>query len=358
MNDFHSYKPGMSIGEIRRQYGLKKIIKLASNENPLGPSKKAVSAYKEAAKMLFRYPESRSVELRQAIAEVHKRDFGEVIIGSGSDEIIELLAKTYLSPQDEIVVSASSFMQYGIAARLMGAGVVTVPMKDMKHDLMGMAAAVTGRTKLLFIANPNNPTGTYNTYSEVDRFLGALPERVLPVFDEAYFEYAALNNDYPSVIGEFFRSRPLVVLRTFSKIYGLAGLRVGYGIAPEWCVADMDRIRPPFNVSIPAQVAALAALSDASHVKKSIALNQKERARVQSELEKMNFEVVPSAANFLLFKVTPYTGRNLFEQLLHHGIIARAVDEYGLRDYLRITIGEKSENTQFLEALREVVNKK
>jgi histidinol-phosphate aminotransferase len=317
-----------------------------------------MKAYKQAVNELYHYPESRSVDLRGALAQKFKLDIGEVIIGAGSDEIIELLAKTFLTPADDIVVSASAFMQYRLAANLMGAGVTTIPMKDLKHDLLAMASAVTKRTKLLFIANPNNPTGTYNTVSEIEKFLSVLSPHVLPVFDEAYFEYACVHSDYPSMIEDFYRKRPLVVLRTFSKIYGLAGLRVGFGVAPETCVAQMDKIRPPFNVSIPAQTAAFAAMSDISHVKKSVSLNEREKKFVTDELTNRGFEVVPSIANFVLFRTAPMMkGRLVFEELLNKGIITRSVDEYGLPDYLRVTIGNHKENEFFLEALREVVKK-
>lgn len=357
LEQFDIYKPGLSVQQIRRQLGLRHVIKLASNECALGPSKRAVAAYKKISDELFRYPESRSVDLRGAVAERYRRDLSEVIIGNGSDEIIELLAKAYLTPQDEVIVSASAFLQYRIAAQLMGAKVVTVPMRGFKSNLDGMAAAVNGRTKLIFIANPNNPTGTYNTTDEVERFLSNLPERVLPVFDEAYFEYAAVNEDYPSTILDFFKRRPIVVLRTFSKVYGLAGLRVGYGVAPEWCVSDLDKVRPPFNVSVPAQAAAQAALGDLKHVKAAVDLNTSEREKLAAELKKMNFDVVPSAANFVLFNVEPKSGYWVFEELLRKGIIARSVDEYGLPGYLRVTVGRPSENKKFLEALREVVSK-
>ncbi len=357
LEKFLVYRPGLSVDQIRRQYGLRNVIKLASNENTLGPSPKAVKAYKKTADALARYPETRSIDLRGAVAQKHKLDIGHVIIGNGSDEIIELLAKAFLRPEDEVVVSASAFLQYRIAANLMGAGVVTVPLKDMKHDLVGMANAITPRTKLLFIANPNNPTGTYNTVNEVERFLSMLPASVLPVFDEAYFEYASVEPDYPSMIEDYFRKRPMVVLRTFSKIYGLAGLRVGYGVAPEGCVVEMDKIRPPFNVAKPAQAGALAALEDAAHISKSVKLNQSEKKFLNDELINLGFEVVPSAANFILFKVSPLKGRAVFEGLLHHGLIARSVDEYGLPEYLRVTAGTRGENKSFLEALKKVTNK-
>jgi histidinol-phosphate aminotransferase len=350
------YVPGMSLEQIRRQYGLTKVIKLASNENPLGPSPKGVKAYKAVAENLFRYPDSRGVDLRRLIAEDFRRDVQEVIIGAGSDEIIELLAKAYLTPSDEVVVSESSFLQYRIAAELMGARVISVPQKNLRQDLLGLSAACTKRTKFVFIANPNNPTGTYNNRAEVEAFLLALPANVVPVFDEAYYEYAQTEPDYPSIIEEFFRIRPMVVLRTFSKAYGLAGLRVGYGVAHETFVRTLDKIKPPFNVSVPAQAAAAAAFLDEAHIKRTVKMNSAEKAFLAKELSAMNFTVVPSAANFLLFQVKPWTGRLLFERLLRLGFVARSVDEYGLPEYLRVTVGQPKENKLFLKALREVVN--
>ncbi|MFN0118421.1 MAG: histidinol-phosphate transaminase [Elusimicrobiota bacterium] len=354
LKNFQAYKPGISILEIQRRYGLKNVIKLASNENPNGSSSKAISAYKKATDVFSRYPESRSTDLRSALAEAHKRDIGELIIGAGSDEIIELLAKAFLTPDDEVIVSASAFLQYKIAAHLMGAKVIEVPVKDLKHNLEGMLEAVSSQTKFIFIANPNNPTGTYNNYDEVEFFIKNLPDHVIPVFDEAYFEYAKLASDYPSVVEDFYKKRPMVVLRTFSKVYGLAGLRVGYGIAPEKIIEELDKIRPPFNVSVPAQMAALAAFRDESFVKKSVESNSIEKNRLQAQLEKMGFECVPSVTNFILFRVGPRKGRSLFEKLLEKGVIARSVDEYNLPDYLRVSIGTKKENTIFLEALSEV----
>lgn len=352
------YKPGLSIENIKRQYGLSRVIKLASNENPLGPSPKGLAAYKKCADNIFRYPESQSIDLRRLIASKFRLDLENVIVGNGSDEIIELLAKAYLAPFDEVIVSESAFLQYRIAANLMGARVVAVPLAGMKHDLKGMAAAVTPRTKLIFIANPNNPTGTYNTRSEVEQFLTGLPGHVLPVIDEAYFEYAETKKDYPSMIESFFRKKQMVVLRTFSKIYGLAGLRVGYGIASESIVKTLDKVRPPFNVAMPAQMAAAAALFDDAHIKKSVKMTEAEKEILTDKLIEMGFPVVSSAANFLLFKVHPWTGRVLFERMLRLGVIVRAVDEYGLQEYLRVTIGTPQENKVFLQALKEVCKEK
>ena len=353
---FEAYRPGLSIQQIRRQYGLKRVIKLASNENSLGPSRKALAAYRRAARDLFRYPESRSTDLRGLIAAKFKVDLSEVIIGAGSDEVIELLAKTYLGHDDHVVVSTPCFMQYRLAAQLMGAAITEVPLTGMRYDMEKILAAVTGRTKLIFFAQPNNPTGTYATRLEIETFLRRLPERVLPIFDEAYFEYAAANEDYPNMIEDYFHDRPMVVLRTFSKVHGLAALRVGFGVAPESVITEMDKIRPPFNVSIPAQAAAAASLLNERHMRRSVALVTRERERVIEGLTALKFTVVPSVTNFLLFETSPWKGRALFEALLQRGVIIRSVDEYGLPNHARVTVGTASENRIFLQALREVTS--
>jgi len=352
---YKEYLPGLSIQEIQRRYGLKNVVKLASNENSMGPSPKTIQAFKEASAGLYRYPESRSTDLRALVAGRFQVDLGQVIIGAGSDEIIELLAKAFLTPFDEIIVSASAFIQYRLAGQLMGARVTEIPMKNFKHDVGAMARAATERTKFVFIANPNNPTGTYNTREEMKEFLSKLPETAVPVIDEAYFEYATVRKDYPSMIKEFFKKRPMVVLRTFSKAYGLAGLRVGYGIAPDSMVRVMDKIRQPFNVSVAAQAAALAALQDQAYIAACVRKTEGERAQMIQALQKMNISVVPSATNFLLISTAPRTGRAVFEKLLQKGLIARCVDEYGLPDYLRVTIGLPKENKLFIDSLREVL---
>jgi histidinol-phosphate aminotransferase len=279
---------------------------------------------------------------------------GQVILGAGSDELIELLGKTYLTPEDEIVVSEHAFIRYRMAGELMGSRVVSVPMKDLKHDLEAMARAVTSKTKFVFIANPNNPTGTYNTHDELEEFLITLPARVVAVLDEAYFEYARTKKDYPDSL-EFFKSgRNLIVLRTFSKIHGLAGLRVGYGIGPESLIQTLDRVRPPFNVSLAGQAAAEAALGDAGQVKRSLRLVQTEMRKMEKALKALRVDYVPSAGNFLLIDVEPQRGADVFQALLKKGVIVRAVEEYGLPFYIRVTIGLPAENALFLKAFREV----
>jgi histidinol-phosphate aminotransferase len=352
--DFEPYLPGRSLEQVKRQYGLKRVVKLASNENALGPSRKAQAALKAAAGRMFRYPDGASTDLRAALAKHLGVKPSQVMAGAGSDELIEILGKAYLNPGDEIVVSEHAFVRYAMAGQLMGAKVVSVPMKDLRHDLVAMAAAVTARTKFVFVANPNNPTGTYNTADELEEFLITLPARVVAVIDEAYFEYARSRKDYPDSLEFFKAGRNLVTLRTFSKIHGLAGLRVGYGVAPESIVETVDRVRPPFNVSLAAQLAAVAALQDRPHAERTRRLAESEKKRVLKALAAMRLECAPSAANFLLIDVEPQRGADVFAALLKRGVIVRAVDEYDLPYHIRVTLGLPEENNLFLKALKEV----
>jgi len=352
--NFEPYMPGRSMDQIKKEFGLTKVIKLASNENPLGPSPKAAAAVKNAAAKSYLYPDGFGTELRKGLANHLGVKPSQVMMGAGSDELIEILAKAYLNPGDEIVVSAHAFIRYQMAGELMDAKVVTVPMKDLRHDLEAMSAAVTAKTKLIFIANPNNPTGTYNNHDEVEEFLITLPARVLPVFDEAYFEYAKPVKDYPDSLAFFKAGRSLVTLRTFSKIYGLAGLRVGYGVAAENIVETIERVRPPFNVSSPAQAAALASLADKNQVKRSVRLVATEMPKLVKALKELRVECVPSVGNFLLVNVAPQRGRDVFQAMLKKGVIVRSVDEYGFASHIRVTVGRPEENRMFLKAFKEV----
>ena len=355
---FEPYLPGKPLEEVQRELGLKKVIKLASNENALGTSPKAARALRKDCSSSYRYPDGSGTLLRRALAKNIGVGENEIILGAGSDEVIELLGKTFFNPTDEIIVSAHAFIRYQMAADLMGAKTVVVPMQDYKHDLNAMAAKINSNTKALFIANPNNPTGTYVTQKEVEEFLSLSNVENVPfiVFDEAYYEYSKeLAQDYPNTL-KFFKEREnLIILRTFSKIYGLAGLRVGYGIGKEGVISHLDRVRPPFNVSTPAQKAAVAALRDKAHLKKSVQVTQKGMKYLLTELEKLNLKTVPSSGNFLLIDVAPRRGKDLFKQLLLKGVIVRSVDEYELPHHMRVTVGLEKENWFFIEKLKEVL---
>jgi histidinol-phosphate aminotransferase len=359
VSNFMPYIGGKPVETIKRELGLQNVIKLASNENPLGPSKAAIKAMEKVLSKAYFYPDSNSWELKQAIAKKFGLKDDNVILGCGSDEIIELLAKAFLNPGDEIVVSEHAFIRYKMAGDLMQAKVVSVPMDGLKHNLKLMAQAVTPKTKAIFIANPNNPTGTYNTKKELEQLLDSIairPDGTAPlvVIDEAYYEYAKDLNDYPQTIGYLNDYKNLVILRTFSKVYGLAGVRVGYGFSSCEIVGYIERIRPPFNINAVAQEGALASLGDDKQVKKSIELVNAQKKYVYNELNKMKLVFIPSAANFVLINVKPFSGLEAFNKLLKMGVIVRAMDEYDLKDYIRVSIGLVDENKLFIKALKKL----
>jgi len=375
--NFEPYLPGKPIDEVKRELGLKKIVKLASNENALGTSRKVLASLRRNRDGFFRYPEGAGTLLRRALARHLNVDDSEIILGAGSDDLIEILGKTFFNRDDEIIVSEHAFIRYRMAADLMGAKSVVVPMKNFTHDLDAMASAVTPKTKAIFVANPNNPTGTYVNQNAVKGFFSRFSSQTgkdgfldrsqmrrpgsLPfvVFDEAYYEYAKrLVPDYPETIEYFRKGFNLVILRTFSKIYGLAGLRVGYGIASKEVISALDRVRLPFNVSSIAQSAAINALSDFSHINKSVSVVKKGLDFLRRELERLNLGVLPTSGNFLMVDVSPRKGKDLFEGLLKKGVIVRAMDEYGFPCHFRVTVGLPEENRFFVQKLKEVLKKK
>ncbi len=349
------YIPGRSIAEVERELRLKNVVKLASNENPYGPSPKAAAAYRKAVRSLHLYPEGPSPLLRRSLERRLGLPDGSVIVGNGSDEIIRLLCEAFLDTGDEVVVSQYAFLRFRQQARLMNAEVVEAPAAGWGHDLGAMARAVTSRTKLIFVANPNNPTGTYNSADEVADFLEALPTSVLAVFDEAYEPYARARADFPRSLPRFIGEHPnAVVLRTFSKVHGLAGLRVGYGAASPEIVGCLDRIRMPFNVSLPAQHACLAALQDVSYVRQTLKKTLAERESLAKALRGLGLRVGESATNFLFVEL-PRPGREIFERLLALGVIIRPLDEYGLGRHARISVGDASGNRRLLKAMSSIL---
>lgn len=343
------YSPGKPLDELERELGITQAIKLASNENPWGPSPNALQVLAGAAASLHRYPDGGAHYLRQALAERWKVSDDQVLVGNGSDEIISLLVRAFLSPGDEAVMADLTFVMYKLSV-LGGHGVpVEVPLKNWVHDIAAMVDAVTDRTRLFFLCNPNNPTGTMLTAREIDGFLSRLPDHVVVVFDEAYYEYVR-HPDFPDSLQYVRDGRPVVVLRTFSKIYGLAGLRVGYGYTTKEIAGYVNRVRPPFNVNSLAQEAARAALSDDDHVAKSRAMNEAEMMFLQERLITMGLEPVPSQANFLYFNVG-IDGRRAYDALLREGVIVRHIRG----PMLRVTIGQPTENRRFLESLARVL---
>ena len=343
------YSPGKPLDELERELGIRGAVKLASNENPLGPSPKALAALDERKETVHLYPDGGAHDLTRALADRWKVSGNQIVVGNGSDEIISLLVKTFVSPGEEAVMADHTFVMYKLAVTG-GHGVcVEVPLKDWRHDLPAMARAVTGRTRVVFVCNPNNPTGTMVTRDEVREFMVAVPDDVIVVFDEAYYEYVR-DPHYPDTLDYVRQNRPVVVLRTFSKIYGLAGLRIGYGITTPEIVEYLHRVRNPFNANTLAQFAARAALSDERHVAASRALNEAEMASVDNGLRALGLAPLPSQANFLFFD-THRNGRDVFDRLLREGIIVRHLGG----SMLRVTIGRPEENRRFLKALSNVM---
>jgi histidinol-phosphate aminotransferase len=344
------YEPGKPIEDVARELGLDPatIIKLASNENPWGPSPKAVAAAKTALEHGELYPDGGCFALRQKLSAVHGLGADQYVVGNGSNEIIELLGHVFLGPDDEVVFGGPAFVVYKLVTMLFGAKVVEVPLKEWRHDLDAMARAITPRTKLVFVASPNNPTGTANSAVELTAWARALPEHVIAVFDEAYAEYLAPEAamDLRPLIAE---GRKVIGLRTFSKIYGLASLRVGYGYAGTELAKLLNRVRQPFNVNAIAQAAATAALDDRDFAEKCARENRLGLAQIEAGLRGLGLEWVPSVANFMLVKVGD--GARVFGALQGRGVIVRPVKVYGLPEWIRVTVGTPEQNARLLAEL-------
>lgn len=344
------YQPGKPIEELERELGISGAIKLASNENPVGPSPKALAAAHEALRDVNRYPDAGCFALRRRLATHLGVDPDELLIGAGADEVLGLIGQTYLGPGDEAVFAWPSFAMYPIVVQAAGATAVAVPLTaDLVHDLEALAAAVTPRTRVVFLCNPNNPTGTAVGAEAFDRFALRLPADVILVVDEAYYEYAR-RPDFPRSLSWVRRRPGTVVLRTFSKIYGLAGLRVGYGIADAETVGLLHRPRHPFNVSLVAQAAALAALDDVDHVEESRRINETGREYLVRELGALGIAVWPSETNFVLADA----GAGAHDALLREGVIVRPMAGFGLPEHVRISIGLPEENERLVKTLRRL----
>ena len=350
--DLVAYEPGKPIDETARELGLDpaQIVKVASNENPLGPSPLAKSAMREAMEEAHIYPDGGGYKLRSAIAETFGFDRSNIVLGNGSNEIIELLCHTFLNRDAELIAAEHAFVVYKLMATLFGAKYVEVPDPDFIHDLDAMAAAITPDTRLVFIANPNNPTGTMVGQEAIDRFMDRLPGHVIAVFDEAYYEFP----DHPPDTLKYVREgRNACVLRTFSKIHGLAALRVGYGVAPAHLAGLLQKARQPFNVNAIAQAGALAAIADADHMQKTRQLNRAGLAFYEEAFRARGLEFVPSHANFILVKTGE--GDRVFRDMLKQGVIVRAMSGYKLPDWVRISIGTQAQNQRCLEVLDAVL---
>ena len=356
----HPYQPGKPESELRREYGLNDIVKLASNENPLGPSPKALVAVREALAGVARYPDGNGFELKTALSAWLNTPIGALTLGNGSNDVLELAARAFLTPEHEAVFSEHAFAVYPIVTQAIGATArvakANPPDHPMPygHDPAALLNLINDRTRIVFIANPNNPTGTWLKTAELQTLLEAVPERVMVVVDEAYGEYVEATADCPNALHWLDRFPNLIITRTFSKAYGLAGLRVGYAVSHPQVADLLNRVRQPFNVNSLALVAATAALGDLEHLERSRTLNRAGIQQLQDACRQWGLSWLPSVGNFLCVDVGR-SGREMFLELLKRGIIVRPVDNYGLPHFLRISIGSQAENARLIEALGTVL---
>jgi histidinol-phosphate aminotransferase len=346
------YEPGKPIEEVEREYGISGSVKLASNENPLGPSPRALAVLRERLPELHLYPDGDCFYLKRALAQKLGVQPDRLIFGNGSNEIIELAARTFMRPGDEAVMAEQAFVVYELIVQAVGGKRKTVPLKNFTHDLAAMADAVTPQTRLVFLANPNNPTGTIYRRRDWEAFLERISPDVLVIVDEAYFEYVE-EADYPNSLDYHARHPAILTLRTFSKLYGLAGLRIGYGIGAKDVIALMQRVRQPFNVNAPAQWAALAALDDTEHVQRSLGVNQQGVKYLQTEFARLGLSYVPSQANFILVRVG--NGHEVFQRLLQQGVIVRPMVGYKFPEHVRVTVGSMAQNQKLIGALERLI---
>ena len=349
----HPYEAAKPVEELERELGIENIIKLASNENPLGPSPQALAAAREAMGEAARYPDSNGFRLKAALQRHYGLSPDQLTLGNGSNDVLELIARAFIRPEDEVIFSQYAFAVYPIVTQGSSARAVVTPARDFGHDLEAMAAAITDRTRLIFIANPNNPTGTALMRDELEAFLQRVPERVLVVLDEAYTEYVQ-NQDFPDGLALLPRFPNLIVTRTFSKAWGLAGLRVGFAAASTVITDLLNRVRQPFNVSIPALAAAEAVLDDRDYLTRSIEVNRQGMAQLEEGLRQQGISFIPSFGNFITADMLR-PAQPVFQALLREGVIVRPLAGYRMPQYLRISVGLPEENARFLAALERVL---
>jgi len=340
------------VDEVKRELGLTDVIKLASNENPFGPSPLALAALRKSLREIHRYPDGGCYHLRKKLAQKHSVSEDQVIFGNGSDELIVLATKALLEKGDTVIIAEPTFLIYKLASKIAGMTIKSIPLKNLKYDLESMAAAIDDTTKMIFIANPDNPTGTYVNRDEVEAFINRTPKDVILFFDEAYYEYA-INGDYPDTL-KYRDTGNIITTRTFSKIFGLAGLRIGYGISTPEIGELMNKVREPFNVNSLAQAAALAALDDTAFVSKVRRLTDKGKKQLYDGFKELGIDYVPSATNFILVNFCDKAD-SIYDKLLRSGLITRHMGGWGLKNYLRITIGTERENERLLKRLKEIL---
>lgn len=350
--DVKPYVAGKPIEETKRQLGLKEVIKLASNENPLGPSPMAIQAIRKVLSGVNRYPDSQSFYLKKKLGRHLNIEPNNLVLGNGSDELIDIIIKTFVEEDESVITADVTFLEYEIISQVIGRRVIKVPLRYFKYDLGSIKRMIDKKTKLIFIANPNNPTGTYVTKYEIEDFLNGLPERLLVVMDEAYDTFVDVD-DFPGSL-KYIKNKNVIILKTFSKAYGLAGLRIGYAVADAELVSYMERVRQPFNVNLLAQAAAIQALDDKKFLRKSRKLILQGKGYIYDNLTKLGIAYVPSITNFILIDVGR-DGVEVFRAMLKYGVIVRDMKQYGLDNFIRVTIGTRKENERFIKVLRKVL---
>ncbi len=349
------YEGGKPIEELQRELGLKNVVKLASNENPLGPSVRVIETICSVANKVHLYPDGNAYYLTQKLSNFLGVSEKNIILGNGSDEIIELIYKAFATnPNDEILYCYPSFIEYRIIGMAFNKKIIELPLKNFTYDIDSLIEHINDNTRIVFINTPNNPTGTLTTYDDIQRIIQKASKDTLIVIDEAYYEYAKPCNAYKELL-DLYKQENVIILRTFSKAYSLAGLRIGYGIASEFIVNTLNRVRPPFNVNIIAQAAAIAALDDTEHLQKSVRTNDEGKKFLYEQFRELNLFYVPTCANFILFS-TPKDAQEVYNNLLREGVIVRSMKPYGYTNFLRVTIGTQEENEIFIEKLKRVLN--
>ncbi|NIT14068.1 MAG: histidinol-phosphate transaminase [Candidatus Dadabacteria bacterium] len=354
VRDLIPYLPGKPVEELQRELGITEAIKLASNENPLGPSPKALDSLRDKLADINWYPDGDCFYLKEKLSARLGVSSEGLIVGNGSNDVIEIAARTFMKPGDEAIMGEFAFIVYPLVTKAIGAKAVISPMPVLRHDLKDMYKRISAKTKMIFLANPNNPTGTMVTKQELEWFLEMVPEEIIILVDEAYFEYVD-SEDYPNSL-DYQKSRDsIITVRTFSKIYGLAGIRLGYGVGSEDIISYMNRVREPFNVNSLAQTAGISALRDYEHVNKSIQINDEGKKYMQTEFDKMGIKHFDSYTNFILIdlQADPIP---IYNELIKQGVIVRPVGGYGLNTHLRISIGLMEQNVRFITALKNLIN--
>lgn len=356
LSNLKPYVPGKPIEEVKKEYGLKDVIKLASNENPLGPSPKAIEAVRNELQNINIYPDAGAIALRQELAKKYDLDYDNIVVGNGGEQILQIIAQTFINPGDEAIMAKTTFSIYGNTVLHMGGNPVRIPLKNNKHDFEGFVGKINEKTKLIYVCNPNNPLGNIMTKDEVNYLIKNVPEDVVIVFDEAYYDYARVNPDYPNSIDILKDRQNVIILRTFSKVAGIAAVRVGFALTSKKIATEMSKVKGVFNVNRLAQAAAMGALKDKDHIDKTVKLNYKSLGMMEKTFNSLGLEYIKSNANFI-FVNTTMNSKIVFEELMKKGIIIRPGYLWGWDNWIRVSTGTIEQTEKFLLELKEILNK-